>query len=142
MTPRFGDTDGVAVCHATGKSLFDIVLSSRTFAVGEKVTRKRWLKYPGTFWEIQGFEPDRLVRVWPRYPSLLLRGGSCFLWALVSGVATFSIQREGPADASIPCVAKCVIPVLHFAWFQSGNGGVVKAVFHFKGTFRICYLQY
>ena len=47
----------------TGANLFQVLLKDREFGIGKAVTRKRWAKsYPGTFWKVTDFAPNRLVR--------------------------------------------------------------------------------
>eukprot|EP01138_Halocafeteria_seosinensis_P015330 gb/GECG01015646.1/.p1 GENE.gb/GECG01015646.1/~~gb/GECG01015646.1/.p1 ORF type:complete len:165 (+),score=15.32 gb/GECG01015646.1/:1-495(+) len=40
-----------------GKNLFDIIMRRANMGVGSHVTRKRWLKYPGTHWVITNVQP-------------------------------------------------------------------------------------
>lgn len=41
----------------SGKNLFDIIMRQPNMGVGSHVTRKRWLKYPGTHWVITNVQP-------------------------------------------------------------------------------------
>jgi len=45
-----------------GHNLFDHVFKMETLGVGSHVTRRRWLKYPGTHWKITEVQPYSRVR--------------------------------------------------------------------------------
>ena len=45
-----------------GKNVFDILLKLPAFGVGQKIARKKWLKYESIFWKVTDFVPDRSVR--------------------------------------------------------------------------------
>lgn len=45
-----------------GRNLFDVIFKLQNYGVEAHVTRKRWLRYPGTYMRIRSVTPNPRVR--------------------------------------------------------------------------------